>query len=170
MCDISAKAWNAHERHYWFVCLGLSSALQENRDRQTRFLVRSPASNWCQNWSLSNLPSGKPIPTRQWRIPLFVLRYSSVDYIFDSQNWDGLCECMCVFKKRLALNSQIFFKIFPMFSLQAKKRQKAWNFILCTHTQPPWIKSMSLKSRRVLRLLPLDWLTKMGERCWMCLW
>lgn len=135
-------------RHYVFVCLALSSALQEKR--QTRFLVRSLTSDWCQSCSLSNLPSGKPMTTKQWRIPLFVLWYSSVDCVLTP----GLCECTCVFKRDWHSILRLL-KYFLWLACKPRRgrKHKTSPYV---HTHTPCIKSMSVKSRRVLRLPPLD--------------
>lgn len=122
------------------------------RDRQTEFLDRSPASSWCQSCSLSTSPSGKLIPTRQWRILLFVLRYSSAHYVFDTQNWDGLCECTSVFKRDW--HSLRFLKDFLCLACKPKRGRKH-KTSSCVRTHTPCIKLMSVKSRRVLRVSPL---------------
>lgn len=133
-----------------FVCLAASSALQGNTE--WRILVRSAASSRCQSCSLSNSPSGKLIPTRQCRIPLFVLRYSAADNMFDSQNWDGLWECMCVCLK----DWHLILRLLKYFLCLACKPKRGRKRRTSTYTHAPCIKSMSVESRRVLRLPPLD--------------
>lgn len=106
-----------------------------------------------ESCSLSNSPSGKLIPTRQCRIPLFVLRYSSADCMFDSQNWEWAVRvCMRVFKR----DWHSILRLLKYFLCLACKPKRGRKHKTSTYTHASCIKSMSLESRRVLRLPPLD--------------